>query len=63
MGKPTGFKCVVGAYGWLESLCLEIHRRGIEHAPDFITIDSAEPNGQFIAWPNWVEITFETMFE
>jgi glutamate synthase domain-containing protein 2 len=41
-GKPTGFKCVVGAYGWLESLCLEIHRRGIEHAPDFITIDSAD---------------------
>jgi glutamate synthase domain-containing protein 2 len=41
-GKPTGFKCVVGAYGWLESLCQEIHRRGVEHAPDFITIDSAD---------------------
>jgi glutamate synthase domain-containing protein 2 len=41
-GKPTGFKCVIGAYGWLEDLCQEIHRRGIESAPDFITIDSAE---------------------
>ena len=41
-GKPTGFKCVVGAYGWLEELCEEIHRRGIESAPDFITVDSAD---------------------
>ena len=41
-GKPTGFKCVIGAYGWLEELCEEIHRRGEEHAPDFITIDSAD---------------------
>ena len=41
-GKPTGFKCVIGAYGWLEELCEEIHRRGAEHAPDFITIDSAD---------------------
>jgi len=41
-GKPVGFKCVVGAYGWLEELCEEIHRRGIESAPDFITIDSAD---------------------
>ena len=41
-GKPTGFKCVVGAYGWLEQLCEEIHQRGIESAPDFITIDSGD---------------------
>ena len=41
-GKPTGFKSVIGAYGWLEALCREIHRRGIESAPDFITIDSAD---------------------
>ncbi len=40
-GKPTGFKCVVGAYGWLEELFGAIHQRGIEKAPDFITIDSA----------------------
>jgi glutamate synthase domain-containing protein 2 len=41
-GKPTGFKLVVGAYGWLECLCEEIHRRGVHSAPDFITIDSAD---------------------
>ena len=41
-GKPVGFKSVVGAYGWLEKLCEEIHRRGIESAPDFITIDGGD---------------------
>jgi glutamate synthase domain-containing protein 2 len=41
-GKPTGFKCVIGAYSWLDDLCQEIHHRGIESAPDFITIDSAD---------------------
>ncbi len=41
-GKPTGFKSVIGAYGWLASLCEEIHARGIESAPDFITIDSGD---------------------
>ncbi len=41
-GKPVGFKSVVGAYGWLERLCEEINRRGIESAPDFITIDGGD---------------------
>ena len=41
-GKPVGFKMVVGAYGWMDSLFGEIHKRGIESAPDFITIDSAD---------------------
>lgn len=41
-GKPVGFKTVVGAYGWLDSLCREINSRGIEAAPDFITIDSGD---------------------
>jgi glutamate synthase domain-containing protein 2 len=41
-GKPTGFKAVIGAYGWLETLCKQIHLRGIESAPDFITIDSGD---------------------
>jgi glutamate synthase domain-containing protein 2 len=41
-GKPTGFKSVIGAYGWLEKMCAEINKRGPESAPDFITIDSAE---------------------
>lgn len=41
-GKPTGIKAVIGTYGWLDELCDAIHRRGIESAPDFITIDSAD---------------------
>ncbi len=41
-GKPTGFKCVLGAYGWLERLCEEINRRGVESAPDFISVDSGD---------------------
>jgi glutamate synthase domain-containing protein 2 len=40
--KPVGFKAVVGAYGWLDSLCKEILSRGIETAPDFITVDSGD---------------------
>jgi glutamate synthase domain-containing protein 2 len=38
--KPTGFKSVIGAYGWLETMCETIVKRGIEKAPDFITLDS-----------------------
>ena len=41
-GKPTGFKAVIGAYGWLDELAQEIQRRGVESAPDFITIDSGD---------------------
>ena len=41
-GKPVGFKAVIGAYGWLEGLFEEINKRGIESAPDFITVDSAD---------------------
>ncbi len=41
-GKPTGFKAVIGAYGWIDELCEAIKQRGIESAPDFITIDSAD---------------------
>ena len=40
--KPVGFKTVVGAYGWLEQLFAAVNERGIESAPDFITIDSAD---------------------
>ncbi len=40
--KPVGIKAVIGAYGWLDSLFEEINQRGIESAPDFITIDSAD---------------------
>jgi glutamate synthase domain-containing protein 2 len=41
-GKPVGFKAVIGAYGWIDELCEEIRHRGIDSAPDFITIDSAD---------------------
>lgn len=41
-GKPTGFKVVLGDYDWLDDLFQEIVHRGIEHAPDFITLDGSE---------------------
>lgn len=41
-GKPTGFKVVLGNYDWLDDLFKNIHLRGIESAPDFITLDGAE---------------------
>ena len=41
-GKPTGFKTVLGSYEWIEELAVEILKRGIEKAPDFITIDGSE---------------------
>ncbi len=41
-GKPAGFKLVLGSYDFLDELCDEIHKRGIESAPDFITLDSAD---------------------
>lgn len=40
--KPVGFKAVVGAYGWFDRFCELIHRRGVDSAPDFITVDGAE---------------------
>ena len=39
---PTGFKTVLGAYGWLDDLCDAIERRGLESAPDFITLDGGD---------------------
>lgn len=41
-GLPVGFKAVIGAYGWLDELFEEIKKRGIESAPDFITVDSGD---------------------
>ncbi len=41
-GRPTGFKAVIGAYGWLDELFELIRERGIESAPDFITVDSGD---------------------
>jgi len=41
-GKPVGFKSVVSSPAWLEELFQEIRRRGMESAPDFITLDSGD---------------------
>ena len=41
-GKPTGFKSVFGSFDWLEEICKEVRARGIESAPDFITVDSGD---------------------
>ena len=41
-GKPVGIKFVLGHAGWLDDFFLEVHRRGLEYAPDFMTLDSAD---------------------
>ena len=41
-GKPVGFKAVLGSNDWIRDLCRAIQQRGIESAPDFITLDGAE---------------------
>ncbi|MCL4143006.1 UNVERIFIED_CONTAM: hypothetical protein GTU68_008272 [Idotea baltica] len=41
-GKPAGFKTVIGTRDWLDDLFKTINDRGIENAPDFITIDSGD---------------------
>jgi len=41
-GKPVGIKAVVGAIGFFDGLFSAIHQRGIESAPDFITVDSSD---------------------
>ena len=41
-GKPVGFKAVISDKGWLDELFTEINARGIESAPDFIAVDSAD---------------------
>jgi glutamate synthase domain-containing protein 2 len=41
-GKPVGFKSVIGAYGWLEEICQQVHKRKDDCAPDFITVDSGD---------------------
>jgi hypothetical protein len=41
-GKPVGCKFVLGSYEWLHDLCVSIHKRGVEYAPDFISLDSSD---------------------
>jgi len=41
-GKPVGFKAAISRFEWIEEMCAEVHRRGIESAPDFIAVDSGD---------------------
>ncbi len=41
-GKPCGFKSVFGSFDWLDQIFEEVHKRGIERAPDFITVDGGD---------------------
>jgi glutamate synthase domain-containing protein 2 len=41
-GKPVGFKCVIGAQDWLDSLLEEVNSLGLDYAPDYISVDSAD---------------------
>ena len=41
-GKPTGIKAVIGQSAWLEKLCQRVQERGLQYAPDFFTVDSAD---------------------
>lgn len=41
-GKPTGLKFVLGSDAWLQIFCDEIKRRGVESAPDFLSLDCGD---------------------
>ena len=41
-GKPTGFKFVLGGPEWLDELFTAIKQRGVDSAPDFVTLDSSD---------------------
>lgn len=41
-GKPVGIKAVMGNEEWINELCNTIKQRGIESAPDFITVDGGD---------------------
>lgn len=41
-GKPVGIKAVIGTIDWVEEMCRKVAERGVESAPDFITIDSGD---------------------
>lgn len=41
-GKPAGIKLAIGQPEWIDELCERIHLRGVEFAPDFITLDGGD---------------------
>lgn len=40
--KPVGFKAVISSEAWLDDLFAAITKRGLDSAPDFISVDSAD---------------------
>ena len=41
-GKPVGIKFVLGDIDWLDKLFSSIQQKGLDYAPDFITLDGSE---------------------
>lgn len=41
-GKPAGFKAVISSPEWLDELFSLINQKGLDWAPDFITVDSSD---------------------
>ncbi|ABI59007.1 MULTISPECIES: FMN-binding glutamate synthase family protein [Nitrosomonas] len=41
-GRPVGIKTAIGGWHFINELCDVILRRGLEYAPDFLTIDGGE---------------------
>lgn len=41
-GKPVGLKFVLGHSQWMDDLLTEVNKRGVNSAPDFMTLDSAD---------------------
>jgi glutamate synthase domain-containing protein 2 len=41
-GRPVGVKTAVGGWRFMNELAEHVHRKGLEHAPDFLVIDGGE---------------------
>lgn len=41
-GRPVGVKTAIGGWQFINDMCEAIRRRGLEFAPDFLTIDGGE---------------------
>ena len=41
-GRPVGVKTAIGGWAFMNDLCEQVIRRGLEYAPDFLVIDGGE---------------------
>jgi glutamate synthase domain-containing protein 2 len=41
-GRPVGVKTAIGGWEFMNELCEQVLRRGLEYAPDFLVIDGGE---------------------